>query len=135
MVAPEHTNDWRELREFSGVDLENSYVLSWSVTVGTLVIDVDVCLDAQHPFYEPPRPSETSCIRAGVLEFPYCTSLRAENGRASSTDPNVVAGTLRHGKITGLTRIGDGRYDLRGAFGRVCIEGERPLLRFSNRNY
>ena len=128
-------NDWRELREFSCVDLENSYVLSWDVSVGSLVIDVDVCLDPQHPFYEPPRPSEQFCIRAGVLEFPYCTSLCAANGGRKSTNPKAVAATLRHGKIAGLTRTGDGRYELSGAFGRVLIEGERPLLRFSTPNY
>ena len=58
MVDDSETVDWRRLREFAGVDLAGSYVLTWSLEVDTLFIDSDVvppvnCLDlmlaAGHP--------------------------------------------------------------------------------------
>ena len=78
------TNDWRDLREFAGVELTASFVLSWEYSGGTLSIDVDLCLDPKHPFYETPRPSEGACIRPAMLEFPYCTSLAKDGASADS---------------------------------------------------
>ena len=40
-----------------------------------------------------------------------------------------IAATLGHGAIEGLRRIGEGRYEIRGEFGQVKIDAERPLLR------
>lgn len=120
------TNDWRDLREFAGVALTASFVLSWEYVGGSLLIDVDLCLNAEHPFYETPRPSEGACIRPATLEFPYCTSLA---GGAATGDATAVAAALGHGRIFDLRRIGDGRYEISGAFGRVEIASERPLLR------
>ena len=119
------TNDWRELREFAGVELTDSFVLSWDYAGGALLIDIDVCLAPSHPFYEKPRPAEGACIRAATLEFPYCTSLTAGSGN----DPAETVRTLGNGRIDGLRRTGDGRYEMTGAFGRIEIVSERPLLR------
>lgn len=127
------TNNWTELREFAGVDLLNSYVLSWSVVGQTLALDVDVCLKPDHPFYEPPRPAERHCIRAGTLEFAYCDAMHAEN--VDSQEPRAVAMALGHGKITGLRRVGDGQYELAGPFGKVRIESDRPILRLKDSIY
>ena len=123
------TNDWRELREFIGVDLTRSFVLSWELVSGALKIDVDVCLLPNHAFYEEPRPAEGLCIRPAMLEFPYCTSLSAVKDDDASRDAAQTAAALGNGKIEGLRRIGDGHYEFTGAFGRVKIRAERPLLR------
>ena len=120
------TNDWRELREFAGVDLASSFVLSWDVVGDSLVLDVDLCLTPEHPFFEKPRPSEGACIRPATLEFPYCDSINTREGNGATAK---VAAALRIGRIEGLRRIGDGHYEITGPFGRVAIESERPLLR------
>jgi hypothetical protein len=47
-------------------------------------------------------------------------------------DGNAVsetAGKLASGRITGLRLVDDGRYEMNGAFGRVEIHAERPILR------
>ena len=41
-----------------GVDLAKSFILSWHVEAETLVIDIDLYLEPEHPFYETPRPAE-----------------------------------------------------------------------------
>jgi len=122
------TTDWRDLREFRGVDLEASYVLGWKVKEGALVVEVDLCLAPEHPFYEPPRPSEKACIRPAVIEFPGCTQV-AVAGSPAAGSPAEAASRLDLGRIGGFARVGEGGYRLTGRFGTVDIRADRPLLR------
>lgn len=120
--------DWRKLREFAGVDLTGSFVLTWALETGTLFIDSDVLLLPTHPFYEKPRPAEKVCIRPAVMEFPFCTSVSVD-GVAGRDDIKGCVSRLGHGAIRGMQRYADGRYELQGEFGTVIIEAERPVLR------
>lgn len=119
--------DWRQLREFSAVDLDKSFILSWHVESETLMIDVDLRLTPEHPFYEKPRPAEKVCIRPAIIEFPFCESLTTANSESDSILETAEA--LEHGAITGLQRHEDGRYEIIGEFGEVYVAAERPLLR------
>lgn len=120
--------DWRKLREFAGVDLSGSFVLSWEFEAGALLIDSDVLLRPEHPFYEQPRPAEKVCIRPAVIEFPFCTDVAA-NGVNGGDDLKAFVGKLGHGAIEGLQRRPGGRYEIRGGFGTIVVEAERPVLR------
>ncbi len=120
--------DWTELREFKAVDLTASFVLSWTFERGTLLIDVDLCLQPEHAFYEPPRPAERACIRPAVLEFPDCERLEADDD-GERPPPGDVAAGLGHGRLLGLKRVGDGVYRIDGEFGVVVVHAGRPLLR------
>ena len=120
--------DWREFREFAAADLTKSFVLSWALESETLMIDVDLYLTPEHPFYEKPRSSENACIRPAVIEFPYCE--RIESGEMpADTGTGKIAGKLGHGRIEGLSRLAGGRYEIRGEFGVVVLDAERPILR------
>ena len=119
--------DWRQLREFAAVDLDQSFVISWHIESGTLMIDVDLFLTADHPSYEKPRPAEKVCIRSAIIEFPYCDQVTAEDDTSSSMADLIE--NLGHGVIEGLRRHRDGRYEINGEFGTVTITAERPLLR------
>ena len=119
---------WRKLREFAAVDLTKSFVLSWHVEAGALLIDVDLLLEQGHPFYEEPRPSEKACIRPAIIEFPYCQAILPEGAEAEGSIAGIVA-TLSLGAIEGLRRFSDGPFEIRGDFGMVRIDAERPILR------
>ena len=120
--------DWRDFREFAAVDLSRSFVLTWALESATLVIDIDLYLTPEHPFYEKPRSSENACIRPAVIEFPYCE--RIEFGEVTAdTDAEKMASKLGHGSIEGLSRLAGGRYEIRGEFGVVVLDAERPILR------
>lgn len=91
------------------------------------MVDADVYLTPEHPFYEKPRPAEKICIRPGIIEFPFCEKLTVDgtdNGSIAQTVEN-----LGHGGIEGLRRHDDGRYEINGKFGAVFITSERPILR------
>jgi hypothetical protein len=123
------TTDWTELREFKAVDLGQSYVLSWRIEAGSLLIDVDLCLCTDHIFYEEPRPAERACYRPALIDFPHCESATDSPGVVRLTDS---IRRLRPGKIKGLRRTGEGRYEITGEFGRVAILAERPMVRLKN---
>jgi hypothetical protein len=123
--------DWRQLREFADVDLEHSFVLSWAFEAGTLLIDIDMLLLPEHPFYEPPRPAEKLCIRPALIEFPFCVAIARADAEPSA-DLAALVGSLGGGAIAGLKLIADGNYEMSGDFGVVRIEAERPLLRLKS---
>ncbi len=122
------TTDWRVLREFAAVDLEQSFVLSWEMESGALWIDVDLHLLPNHPFFEKPRPSEKVCIRPAVIEFPLCDKITSDTC-ADEIDPVSVVAGLSLGAIQSLQRFESGHYKICGKFGTVKIEAERPILR------
>lgn len=119
---------WRKLREFADVDLTKSFILSWHVESATLMIDVDLFLEPDHPFYEKPRPAEKVCIRPAIIEFPYCDSISPDRGDVDGSLGDIAA-ALEIGAIEGLRRFNDGPFEIRGDFGMVRIDAERPILR------
>lgn len=127
MVDTTSPTDWRKLREFSAVDLTRSFILSWHAEPETLLIDVDVYLTDEHPFYEKPRPAEKVCIRPAIIEFPFCEGVSVDDGPLGTIAEAVES--IGHGVIEGLRRHNDGRYEINGEFGTVFVTAERPLLR------
>ena len=119
--------DWSELREFSGVDLASSFIVSWSAEGDALVIDLDLCLEPAHPFYEIPRPAEKACIRPAFLEFPCCDEISTPGGDSGAA--REMVGHLGLGVITGLRLLDEGCYEIAGEFGTVSVTAERPILR------
>ena len=128
MTDTDGSTGWRMLREFAAVDLTSSFVLSWHLESGTLMIDVDLYLTPEHPFFEKPRPAEKVCIRPAVIEFPFCDRIESDDVPAN-TGPTVAASQLGHGAIEGLRRLADGRFEISGVFGVVLIDAERPIMR------
>ncbi len=127
----EDTTDWTELREFAAVGLTQSFVLSWHQDADSLMIDLDLFLCPDHPFYEKPRPSEAACFRAAFLEFPACTQVQVVGKMAQQPLTETIQ-MLTSGLISGLRRTGDGRYEISGKFDSVEILADRPLLRIKN---
>jgi len=123
------TTDWTELREFKAVDLTQSFVLSWSIEAGSLLVDVDLCLTPDHTFYEEPRPAEKACYRPAKIDFPHC---EAASDSASTGRLTDSVRRLRPGRITGLKRTGEGRYEINGEFGQVVVRAERPMIRLKS---
>jgi len=128
-TANRHTDaiPWRQLREFAAVDLARSFVISWHSVGNSLVIDVDVLLEPEHPFYEKPRPAEKVCIRPASIEFPYCDALEADT--VESSEVIEIIRNLGQGAIADLHVLDDGQYEIEGDFGTVRIEAERPIFR------
>lgn len=128
MSSDNEAVDWRKFLEFADVDLTRSFVLSWHFEAETLFIDTDMYLLPEHPFYEKPRPAEKVCIRAALIEFPFCVDVCVDESTGGD-DISTFVSRLGHGAITGFQRRADGRYEIQGDFGTVTIEAERPVMR------
>ena len=127
-MSDDATNiSWRQLREFADVDLTQSFVLSWHGEGEMLVVDIDLVLEPEHPFYEKPRPAEKMCIRPAFIEFPYCEEL--QSAQSGSGEVAEISGKLGPGAISDLVVLDDGRYAISGEFGTVSLVAERPILR------
>ena len=126
-MSDDETN-WTEFREFSTVDLEQSFVVAWETDGESLMIDLDVVLRPGHAFYEEPRPAEGACFRPAVIEFPLCTQITGP-GKDGNDKVAEALKSLKSGRIAGLRRTGKGHYAISGEFGTVTIVAERPLLR------
>lgn len=125
--------DWTELREFNAVDLTKSFVLSWSMQSESLLIDLDLVLCPDHAFYEDPRPAEKACFRPALLEFPYCSRIKSSTDAGDSQSVSAAVMALMHGALASLRRVGNGRYEITGEFGKVEIDAERPILRLKDK--
>ena len=119
---------WQQFREFGAIDLTRSFVIAWAVENEALVLDIDLLLLENHPFYETPRPAEKVCIRPATIEFPWCYGLEAD-GLESGSTIEETSGLLKIGRIDDLQLVTDGQYALSGEFGNVAIRSERPVLR------
>ena len=128
MTDLDDTIGWRKLREFADVDLNRSFILSWCFEARVLLVDVDLYLEPDHPFYEKPRPAEKVCIRPAIIEFPHCESMSLNGEEAQDSLAEFVT-TLGAGVIEDLCRFNEGPYEIRGGFGVVKIDSERPVLR------
>ena len=127
-MASDGATDWRQLREFRAVDLTQSFILSCEEHADALMIDIDLFLTPEHPFYEKPRPAQKFCIRPAVIEFPYCETISGD-GIGDGMSVAEAAQKIGSGAITGFRRLADGRYEISGVFGSVCVDAERPILR------
>ena len=113
----------------AGIDVAESFVLSWSTEGESLLIDADLLLTPGHPAYEEPRPSEKHCYRPAYVEFPWCTGIRTGD---RDTPAAVAVASLQGGKISALRAAGDGSWELNGEFGAVIILAEAPMVRLKN---
>lgn len=120
---------WQDLREFRDVDLAASYILSWSFQAETLQLEVDLVLLADHPLYEKPRPSQTHCLRAAVIEFPVVDALLLDGQSSAEASPGELLAGLKPGLLQTLVVQDEGHYVLAGDFGTVAFQSERPVLR------
>jgi len=55
--------DWYDMEEFRGVDLNDSWVLSWEETEDNLVFQIEASLWPGHPKYTEPPKSDWTCYR------------------------------------------------------------------------
>lgn len=104
-------------------------MLSWVLTGDTLRLEVDLVLLPMHALYEKPRPSQTSCMRAAVIEFPVIEALTIDGEAKADVLPGKVFSALQPGLLQSMIVKDEGHYVLDGEFGTVAFQSERPVLR------
>jgi hypothetical protein len=103
-----------------GIDLTDSWVLSWNQREGILEFIVEFSLWPESPLYRRPKIDEWTCYRRGVLRFDGVTTvegLKKESEVGFSTDPD---GSKDFGNIETFEEGADG-IRLSGDFGCVLV--------------
>jgi hypothetical protein len=106
---------WTEMGCFRGIDLNDSFVLSWAHGERDLSFVLEASIWPESEYYQTPKAGEYTCYRPAVLRFTNCKRisglLEMEEARAS-TD---ASGEIDYGNIDTLKRTKSG-FQLAGDF-------------------
>ena len=124
--------NWRDMPEFVGVDLEDSWVLGWGYdpAVGRLTFEIEASLWPSHPSYSPPPANEYTCYRRAVLSFEgvmALSGLRDLPDARAHIDPD---GTRDYGSIDVL-EYSDGVFHVVGEMGDIEVSAAAVRLRIT----
>jgi hypothetical protein len=115
--------NWTESETFKGIDLNDSFVLSWSQEGGSLSIDLEACIWPESKYYSKPKKDEYTCYKKAVLSFVGVESIEGlkpiDSVSLTSTD---LDGTIDYGNIDSLLKTSSG-FEVEGDFGSVVITG------------
>jgi hypothetical protein len=114
--------DWRQLEEFKGIDLNDSFVLGWKQSLNELSFELKASIWPESIFYEAPKANEYTCYRKATLSFSEIKSvvgLTSIESARYSTDPD---GSIDYGNIDSLD-ITENGFNVVGDFGEVIITG------------
>ncbi len=111
--------DWRQLKIFKGIDLNDSFVLDWSYESECLSFELEVSIWPESAYYVEPRPGEYTCYRKATLVFENVkavTGLKAKDAVITSTD---ASGSVDYGNIDSFIVLNNG-FEFEGDIG--CIK-------------
>jgi len=114
--------DWTELEQFLGIDLNDSFILSWRLEGRSVHFELEASIWPESEHYMPPKPGEYTCYRRATLAFKNiieCIGLPSMDSAPTSAD---AAGEIDFGNIDSLQILADG-FSVSGDFGAVNIKG------------
>jgi len=108
-------------KKLTGIQLEDSFVLSWGMDGDSLVFVVELSLWPEHPQYQAPQIDEWTCYQKGKLIFDNVTSLQGLLP-IDNVSPSIDAnGELDYGNINVLEEVNKGEFKIYGDFGEVQV--------------
>ncbi len=60
---------WKNNQIFNGISLQDSWILSWSISDDCVEFIIDFSLWPDSPYFEPPKKNEHTCYKIGKLIF------------------------------------------------------------------
>ncbi len=114
--------NWNQLEIFKGIDLNDSFVLSWQKVGDNLLIELEASIWPESKHYRSPNEDEYTCYRKATLEFVGFNELEGlipVSCAASTTD---IDGSVDFGNIDILIEE-KGNFHLSGNFGEVTVFG------------
>jgi hypothetical protein len=108
--------------EFNGVDLNDSFILSWYQDRDSLVIEIEASLWPESKYYSKPLEGEYTCYKKALVSFRNIQSiygLKTLNEVKPIIEPD---GSEDYGNIDTLEKE-NGQFLVSGEFGNVTIKG------------
>jgi hypothetical protein len=113
---------------FDGIDLEDSIVLGWTLSEGSLRVWLDVSLRSEHADYAKREAQERSCFRRGELVFSRAKDVVGLHAQQSVAPAGVEAGVPDYDTLHCLRLRGADRFYVEGEFGEVELTSDWPVL-------
>ncbi len=123
MLSRSTPMDWQEIKTFDGIDLSESYILSWFTEDKQVAFRVDFVLSPEHPAYSPPPPTEYACFRLGTLSFNGVGSVDGLPELSKVRAATDASGEFDYGHVESLSFY-SGIYEVGFEFGIAKIEAE-----------
>jgi len=113
---------------FAHVLLEDTFVLAWHQSPGSVVFHVLASLQQTHPHASPPSDGDWACYRPGIIHFSGVSSVAGliQQGLVKCTTD--AAGSIDYGCIDHLALIDPHSYHIVGEFGDVTLVAEQVSL-------
>ena len=99
---------------FSGLDLENSYLLNVIYDDRSLTLEMDFRLNPRHPAYEEPAADAEGCFRNGFIRFAQIDDLQLDKAK------NAGEGEQDFSEIFEVTRLG-GMFEMSCGWGVIKV--------------
>ena len=123
--------DWTEISVFDGLDLSESFVLSWHRGQDLLSFEVEFLVCESHPAYQPPAPGEWACFKKGKLEFPDVVRVLGLRSMRAVKPAIDATGERDYGHFDTFSEVGSGEFKFEGDFGEVRVVSRNPSVEIS----
>ena len=114
--------DWRQLENFKGIDLNDSFIMSWELSTDKLSFELEASIWPESMFYATPKVNEFTCYRKATLSFSEIESVDGLMPMESVHYAKDPDDSIDYGNIDSLSMNNHG-FNLIGDFGEVTITG------------
>ena len=114
--------NWEEMEIFKGIDLNDSFVLSWQGESNEITFELEASIWPESKYYEKPKENEHTCYKPATLSF---KNIKKSNGLLEINQVKATtdaAGEIDYGNIDNLEKTKQG-FLVEGEFGSVSIIG------------
>jgi hypothetical protein len=123
--------NWSALPAFFGLDLSESYILSWCRLEDSLRIEADLVITPDHPKFKAPPPHERACFSRGAVVFPNVRSIEGLRPMSEVRPAIDALGEKDYGHFDSLVEVTPGTFEVSADFGELTIESGPPNVDIS----
>ena len=114
--------NWTELEIFEGIDINDSFVLSWRVNGNELVFEIEASIWPKSIYYEKPIKSEYTCYKPAIIKFSNIQDIKGLKEMSQVSPLTDSLGEKDYDSIDTLEITNEGFF-LEGSFGSVSLLG------------
>ena len=114
--------NWEEMEIFKGIDLNDSFVLSWRQEPNEVIFELEASIWPASEYYEKPKKDEYTCYKSACLSIKNAKEIKGLKEMNKVKPATDAAGEKDYGNIDALQKSSNGFY-IEGEFGHVSIIG------------
>jgi len=114
--------DWKDMKVFAGIDLNDSFVLNWNSGQHNILIELEASVWPESNYYKAPKRGEYTCYRKAIIEVVNAKRVEGMLMQENAVPMIEPDGSEDYGNIDSFSVI-NGSFHFTGAFGNVSVEG------------